>query len=261
MTFLINPYQFGVSLDPDAAAFIAAVETADGQALETAVRIAYNTFFVSCKSDGMLSAIKASCILAGARTLSGALVPLVGPAPTNVNFVGSDYNRKTGLAGNGTNKYLNSNRSYTADPQNNYHLSVWISTAGSADIQMYIGGQGTDSNCVNDIFRATGLRIRNRGDSSLVFNPGATVGFVGSSRSSTPSFTGRSSSSSVSATATSVALSTSQPIYIFARNLNGTPNFVSNARLAFYSIGESLDLALLDSRITTLINALAAAIP
>jgi hypothetical protein len=35
----------------------------------------------------------------------------------------------------------------------------------------------------------------------------------------------------------------------------------SNARLAFYSIGESLDLALLDARVTDLINAFAAAIP
>jgi hypothetical protein len=35
----------------------------------------------------------------------------------------------------------------------------------------------------------------------------------------------------------------------------------TNARLAFYSIGESLDLALLDARVTDLINAFAAAIP
>jgi hypothetical protein len=34
-----------------------------------------------------------------------------------------------------------------------------------------------------------------------------------------------------------------------------------NGRLAFYSIGESLDLALLDTRVTALVNAIAAAIP
>ena len=34
-----------------------------------------------------------------------------------------------------------------------------------------------------------------------------------------------------------------------------------NGRLAFYSIGEYLDLAILDARVTTLINAIAAAIP
>jgi hypothetical protein len=33
------------------------------------------------------------------------------------------------------------------------------------------------------------------------------------------------------------------------------------ARLAFYSIGESLDLAKLDARVTDLINAFGAAIP
>jgi hypothetical protein len=38
-------------------------------------------------------------------------------------------------------------------------------------------------------------------------------------------------------------------------------SFKTNARLAFYSIGESLTLALLDDRVTTLINAIAAAIP
>jgi hypothetical protein len=40
----------------------------------------------------------------------------------------------------------------------------------------------------------------------------------------------------------------------------GTADYTA-ARLAFYSIGESLDLALLDARVTDLINAFAAAIP
>jgi hypothetical protein len=61
------------------------------------------------------TAIKASCILAGARTLAGALVPLAGAAPTNVGpFVSGDYNRKTGLVGDGSTKYLNSNRARLA---------------------------------------------------------------------------------------------------------------------------------------------------
>jgi hypothetical protein len=36
---------------------------------------------------------------------------------------------------------------------------------------------------------------------------------------------------------------------------------ITNARLAFYSIGESLDLARLDARVTDLINAFAVTIP
>jgi len=76
------------SYDADAAAYITAVETADGQALEENVKLAINSFVVGCKADGVWSAIKASCILAGARTLNGALTPLVGTAPTNANFSG-----------------------------------------------------------------------------------------------------------------------------------------------------------------------------
>ena len=114
--------------DAEALAYITAVETADGQALETGVRIAINNFVVGCKQDGIWNAIKASCILAGARTLAGALVPLVGTAPTNFNFDSEDYNRKTGLKGNGSDKYLASNRNNNADPKDNKHLSVYIST-------------------------------------------------------------------------------------------------------------------------------------
>jgi hypothetical protein len=61
-------------------------------------------------------------------------------------------------------------------------------------------------------------------------------------------------------TSTSVAVNTLN-IAVFARR-NGVSalDIYSNARLAFYSIGESLDLALLDTRVTTLISNIAAAI-
>jgi hypothetical protein len=116
--------------DADAVAYIAAVEAADGQALETATRMAINSFVKGCKADGIWPAIKASCILAGARTLTGALIPLVGSAPTNNGFIGigTDYVRKTGLVGNGSTKYLDSNRANNADPQNSNHNACWVST-------------------------------------------------------------------------------------------------------------------------------------
>jgi hypothetical protein len=53
-------------MDPDAAAYITAVETADGQALEEKTKIAIDNFVLGCKADGIWDAIKASCILAGA---------------------------------------------------------------------------------------------------------------------------------------------------------------------------------------------------
>jgi hypothetical protein len=48
---------------------------------------------------------------------------------------------------------------------------------------------------------------------------------------------------------------------LFSRNIADTLTFFTTSRLAFYSIGEALDLARLDSRVTDLINAIGAAIP
>lgn len=92
--------------DPDALAYIAGVEAADGQTLEPAVSSALGTFIVGLKVDGWYGAITNACILCGARTLAGALIPLKGGAPTNNNFVSGDYNRKTGLLGNAATKSL-----------------------------------------------------------------------------------------------------------------------------------------------------------
>jgi hypothetical protein len=45
------------------------------------------------------------------------------------------------------------------------------------------------------------------------------------------------------------------------RRTNTTGVDYANARMAFYSIGESVDLAKLDSRVTTLVSNIASAIP
>ena len=253
-------------MDPDAAAYITAVEAADTAAgspggLEERTKIAIDNFVLGCKADGIWNAIKASCILAGARTLNGALVPLVGTAPTNVNFVSDDYNRKTGLIGDGSTKYLNSNRNNNADPQNSFHLSVFPVTVGSTNQKSEIGSQwqtGASGTFYSD---ASTIRIRARAQAS-----GAGESLSGSAQNSKLLGISRSSSTTVARRfngTTDTVSSTSQPpgsssIHVF--NENGG-NFYSSSRLAFYSIGESLDLALLDARVTDLINAFGAAIP
>lgn len=253
--FLINPYRFGVAYDADAQTYISAVEAADGQALETGVKDAINAFVVGCKADGIWSAIKASCILAGARTLSGALVPLVGVAPTNVGpFVSGDYNRKTGLVGNGTSKYLDSNRTGSADPQNSHHLATWITTASTNNGASI----GVESATLRNTLYVDGFALRQAGiDSPFTGNP---TGLRAASRSASNLTSWRAGTQS-GTYATVSASSTYGNIAVFARNDAGSFSLRSNARLAFYSIGESLNLALLDSRVSTLISALAAAIP
>jgi hypothetical protein len=245
-------------MDTDAAAYITAVETADGQALEEKTKIAIDNFVLGCKADGIWDAIKASCILAGARTLAGALIPLVGTAPTNNGFIGigTDYVRQTGLVGDGT-KYLDSNFTYTGSFQNNSHTAINLTEQGSLKPVEFIGNGNTSGstgftragNGTEYIFRQV--------SASFAVLSNSSIGFLGASRNLSTSFlyrVGKANYSSNDTSATPLNLSH----FVFDGRQAGR---TSNARLAFYSIGESLDLALLDARVTALINAFAAAIP
>ena len=251
----------GRKFDTDAQAYITAVEAADGAALEEGVKTAINNFVVGCKADGIWSAIKASCILAGARTLAGALTPLVGTAPTNVGgqFLAGDYNRKIGLVGNGTTKHLDSNRSANSDPRDNMHIAVafYVATPNTARFIGAYSGAGTADDFLSNNVAINHLRCRS-------IAPAVTLtiglGLYGVSRAAPNSFSIRVGGTNAAGTANTSTSPGSRTYFVFAQNDNGTAFERTSARLAFYSIGESLDLALLDARVTTLINAYSTAI-
>jgi hypothetical protein len=260
MTLIVKTGFNGMT-DTDAIAYVNAVEAADGQLLEFGVGKAINDFVVGCKLDNTWSAIKASCILAGARTLTGALVPLVGTAPTNNNFVSGDYNRETGLGdASNTTKYLNSNRTGVADPQNNHHLAVYATTANTNASSVYIGGENTQRNSIyGDLTASIGVSLR-QNTVGLTGRPTNGTGLIAGSRSASNLVNWRVSGNS--GTFSTASDSDTYPsIFVYGRNIGGTNNNYSNARLAFYSIGESLDLALLDARVSALITAFGVAIP
>jgi hypothetical protein len=248
--------------DTDAGNYIQAVEAADGQALEAGTRQAINNFVIGCKQDGIWNAIKASCILSGARTLAGALQPLAGTAPTNVGglFVSGDYNRKTGLVGDGSTKTLNTNRAENADPQDSVHVSVYqtekfsasqyilFGTDNASGTGLYVGGVNSGVVQFNGYSRS----------SAMLVSTSATVGFAGHSRvnSSTVNYRFFSNASTVTRSS-NASNSTNYQVFGAA----GVTTNEGSGRLAFYSIGESLDLALLDARVTALITAFGVAIP
>jgi len=254
MSWLITGTYKGAAVsDPDAQAYLRAVEQADNQGpLEQGVQQALNQFVIGCKQDGIWPAIKASCILAGARTLTGALVPLVGPAPTNNNFVSGDYNRKTGLVGDGSTKILNSNRNNNADPQNNQHLACFATTL-STNTRFMGSGAATGSSALSQSSADVGF-IRSRNNGVVSTSTTLLPGFFGKSRSESLTVQARLSNVTVAVSQTS-----QEPENATIEIFRGAAA-PSSCRLAFYSIGESLDLALLDARVTTLIQAIDAAI-
>lgn len=209
------------------------------------------------------SKIKASCIMMGANTLSGALTPLVGPAPTNFNFVGSDYNPKTGLIGNGSTKYLDTNRNNNADPQNSNHLAVYVTSAHSlATVAGYIGASagaatGATHIAANGVTNVIFARSRSATSADLVGAIASTTGFIAMNRSSGGAFTTRHSGATSSH---SIASETPFDGNVLIYNRATTTAF-SNGRISFYGVGESVDPALLDARVTAMANSIAAVLP
>ena len=248
--------------DEDAGNYIQAVEGASGdnQALEPATRKAINNFVIGCKQDGIWTAIKASCILSGARTLAGALQPLVGTAPTNNGFIGigTDYVRKTGLVGDGSTKYLDSNRNNNADPQNNNHNAVFASVI-SATSGTFIAGNTNPTGGMNFITGGQSNEFFTRNRSVTGTGQGAfpLPGLLAHSRGSSVSYSVRFNNSSATVNITSDTTEAGN-VKVFRRDAG---LLYGAHRLAFYSIGESLDLARLDARVTDLINAFAVTIP
>ena len=357
--------------DSDAVSYLSALSSADGTGVEVGVAKVIEDFIVGCKSDGIWDSIKASCILAGARTLNGALVPLAPPlgselwsvstpsivnfggsigvwdgstrtmsnsvigsnvsyprfqfslpltigkryavsgtltgdtsaintirlsslpgasnvsynsatgafyatnvpaaaallefttngtlafsvsiadlsiretsGPTNNNFVTADYDRKTGLKGNGSNKSLNTNRPANADDQNYRHVSVWISEAATGSNDVYLGTVATNPTNIQRLsptvtsFAVSGGTYRIRTTD--------VPGFVAAKRENANKIITWMSGSGQEEDSIS-GPSTSQNLYILDRSVG---SLASDGRVAFYSIGEALDLEKLDNRVS-----------
>lgn len=265
--------------DPDAGAYIAAVEQADGnQLLEFGVGKAINDFVVGCKQDRIWDAIKASCILAGARTRIGALVPLVGTAPTSFNFVDGDYNRKTGLKGNASNKSLRTGLLANSLANTSHHYFLNGSDLETATpVSSFNFGGVYNGSSIASLFDLVQAQSANRRET----RSGTSGNSAGNSATITTGFTSNGSltASRISSTNLSLfqnglvvasATNSNTPSLpglafgVFARNDNGTASEHTAARINYFSYGDGLSAAatlLLHNRVTDLINAFAVAIP
>lgn len=251
----------GPVFDVDAADYISRVELADEQELELSVKLAYDSFFRGVKTDGDFTKLKSACILAGARTLAGALVPLVAgmPAPTNVGFVAGDRSRATGLKGNGTSKYLNLNRTNNADPLNNAHSAVYITQIGGGFHVVMSDGSGTVTVPSRQIYHnigATGYILRNRSSEANQREIAGTTGFVGSSRNNSSNFQVLSPTGSEITASFASNVAPTRRTFLLGHNTGSTadnnPNVFASNRVLFYSIGEAVNLTNLRSRLNTL---------
>lgn len=252
--------------------YVSAVELADGQALESSVISGITSFVTGCKADGIWSSIKSCCILGAARSITGALVPLKGPAPFRDGeagniFAPSSYLRKSGIKGSGgssPSRWLNTNRASNQDPADSKHISIFITEAPSGNLSQHnffgansfpVTGAGIS---LDYRFFNNGFFFDNNGGGSRTsIAIDRITGFYGVSRSNSTNlsfilgtgFTG-TISSSISA---NPRLGINDTIFkinsLTAGNAGNT-----NARISFYSVGSGIDLNKLNLRVSGLMS-------
>jgi hypothetical protein len=247
--------------DADARAYIAAVEAADGSKLENKTRKAIDDFVKGLKSDSIWTPLAHCCILAGARTLAGICVPLKGTAPTSNAFLAADYDRKTGLVGSTANtKFLNTNVNNNTFTQDDFHMSVWVGTAQTSGSVLYMMGAGGGGTGASEIFANAGaLQFNNQSSNQTPgSNTDTTTGLIGSTRSSSSTFTMRWGANSAGAGTRTSSAPFNGTIHVFRTSAYST--LFSNARMRWYSLGANIDFALLRTRLTTLYSDLSSSI-
>jgi hypothetical protein len=279
--------------DADAENYINRVIAADviagnSNGLEFTVKFAINNFVIGLKTDGIWNAINSCCILAGARTYQGCLIPLKGPNPIGYNFSSSNYNRKNGLSGGGTPaRYIESNTTnllgydYATNSKAwDVHASVFVTdnlNSSNAVSAGYVLGSDTTYNGAVAIrpYSTTSSIFRARATNTLsTYDPSSNIGlgFIGVSRGpSTDSTAGNKSYLSYNTTTNVqtniITLSTAVSqypntttnlvynIHVFQRNYSSSVvNF--GGKMSFYSIGNYLDLNVLASRVKILMDSI-----
>ena len=270
-----------IVFDTDAYTYIRTVTALEGRPLRYNALVAINDFVKGCKTDNNWDKIYTCCLLAGPNTLNGALVPLKGTAPTNNNFVAADYNSIFGLSGNGLNKYLNTNVSNNTLPVGNSHIAVYNSKLNynlneAASYSSFYGVQdGTAASYYAVSYATTpsyGLLIGHRTTGGLSFTNQrstniVTNGLYGAARNNTtnpntamfyfPKDPPQVVFDDYFWTGSTETASGTTKIGIFASiNSNSTVTWYTSARIAFYSMGESVDWLKLKSRVHTYLSTL-----
>jgi hypothetical protein len=241
---------------PETLAYILAVEAEDGEELENEVLIPIVEF-----ANWRIPFGGACSILSAARTINGALVPMVGPAPTAVNFVSADYNRLNGLTGaNVSGKVIMTGYTISLAQQNDHH-AVFHCSVLPINVFRTLMGNGMATavgvtvmshlNPVSTCRVHSSLNAGSVGVLNFLLNPG----FKGLARNSSAAYFHSNGTTEVSVTrVTGVPLA--QEMYLF--DIPGGA-ISSSGSITMYSVGSFIDLTEFRLRTNAFRSALEAA--
>lgn len=242
------------TLDPDALDWIERTESADFSLLEQGVRLSYNNFVVGCKEDNTWSKMKAAGLLMGAKTPDGAMTSIVGPNPFPAGQGILSYSRTEGMRAVGTTGGLNSGRRNDEDPRDSKHLAIFLlgdSEYGWNEVFMGSGVNTPGESQLMKLGPNLPPRINYSVSPTLALSAPQAGKLFGISRNSATTVNYRINGQSGTINDNSSTPS-SNDIFIFRR---GTGSELTTPKpMGFYSIGEDIDLELLEARVIILAN-------
>lgn len=254
----------GPSYDTDAAAWFSAVAVA-GSTITDADKTAVNDFIIGCKADASpiggvsnWAAMKSVGLFCAASGLAGALVPLKGSAFTNSFFQANDYVKFSGLKGNGFAKWINSNYNSANVAQDNFSAGVYATEAQTLVVAALFGdttSSGAGSTALATSGGSSLFRCRRTTALTVGNAPSTNVGLVGVSRSVSGFYDTRSASAVVNRTGASDGARSANMAWFSRGGVDCT-----DARISFAWSGESVNLALLHTRVAAMLAAMADAI-
>lgn len=238
---IINPYLFGVALDPDAQAFLTATGITDAT-----ITSAINTLVLDLKANNLWSKMYAIYPFVGGTSTThkyNLKNPIDSNAAYRLTFSGGWTHSSTGITGNGVNTYANTNLGMQILPQNNAHNSVYCrtdSTGNYVEMGVYATAQGFYSLLCCKLSNNFTIRLNSDASNSNISNTDAK-GFYQIFRTDGVKLSGKKDTASETSFArASVSPGIYTNTYLIGDfNFNGAPyGYYTNRELAFASLGE-----------------------
>ena len=232
-------------VDLDALNYIREVERVSKGEMHPVAKLAINQFVIEAKRFDLWDSINTCCILMGARTVAGALIPLKGTDPIGGGTLSSLYaiNNQPGIDFDGdTANYIDTGIKVNADASNDHHMALIV---GGMDNNAYMGADNGSNPGSKFIGGVSGnLTWRSIPSLSTSITSGVTEQrpqFLGLSRSSSANVDIYRNGQFVNVASTSGGQD-SQNIHVGVNNSSGIRGSATEAQISFYSLGASLDL-------------------
>jgi len=222
--------------DADAQAYFDRVTTAGGT-LTTTEKTAVNQLVIDLKANSLWTPMKAVYPMVGSS--AAACAQNLKSSSFTGTFTSGWTFASTGVTGNGTSAYMDTNYAQVSGDTDNQHISIYSRT----DLNSVIADMGVASGIkeTNILSRLSNqFYFRMQGPNATTVSSSNSLGFFMANRISSTQVKGIKNSTINTISNTSNGIITSLNIYFAAQNFNGSAANYSAREYAFSSIGQGL---------------------